>query len=188
MSDLTDAADRLNSTIALLVALTATALALTNIKGGNVVQRMATARSQSVNAWAHYQAKSLKQSLAQSAVDQLELQAQLADRIEVRGRLASKVAEYRGQVDRYEGEKLQIKLRAEGHEKEYDRLNLSDDQLDLAEACLSMALALYGVTALTRRRSLLYLSVLVAVWGAAHAVAGFAGWGFRPEWFAQVLG
>jgi hypothetical protein len=186
MSDLTD--DRLNNTIALLVAVTATALALTNIKDGNVVQRMSVARSQSVNAWAHYQAKSLKQSLAQSALDQLELQAQIVDRFEVRARITSKVAGYRGEIERYEGEKLQIKLKAESFEKDYERLNFTDDQLDMAEACLSMALALYGVTALTRRRWLLYLSGFVAVWGTAHALAGFAGWGFRPEWFAQVLG
>lgn len=182
------AGDRLNNTIALLVALTATVLALVNIKDGNVVQAMSVARTQAANAWSYFQAKSTKQALAQSALDQLELQAELVEgRPEVKARLAARVVEYRGNVERYEREKGEIKQKAEAFEKEYDRLNVIDDQLDIAEACLSMALALYGVTALLANRRLLWLSMLVAVSGLALALAGFAGWAYRPEWFAKLL-
>lgn len=182
------AGDRLNSAIALLVALTATVLALVNIKDGNVVQAMSVARTQAANAWSYFQAKSTKQALAQAALDQLELQAELFEgRPEVKARLVARVEQYRGNVDRYEREKAEVRQKAEAFEKEYERLNVVDDQLDIAEACLSMALALYGVTALLGNRRLLWLSVLVAGGGFALAVGAFAGWTYRPEWFARLL-
>src|SRR5262249_56663634 len=56
---------RLNSIIALLVAVAATLMALDNIKDGNIGQAMAQAQAHTVDAWSYYQAKSTKQNLAQ---------------------------------------------------------------------------------------------------------------------------
>ena len=66
-----------------------------------------------------------------------------------------------------EQEKAQVKAEAEQSARDYDALNVHDDQFDLAEACLSVAVALAGVTALTRKRWLFGLAF------------GFAGIGFR---------
>ena len=63
---------RLNSVIALLVAIAATLMALDNIKDGNVVQAMAQDQARQVDAWSYYQAKSTKQNLAEATIDQLE--------------------------------------------------------------------------------------------------------------------
>jgi uncharacterized protein involved in type VI secretion and phage assembly len=180
--------DRLHSTIAVLVALTASFMAIANIKNGNVVQNMSVAQSKAVDSWAHYQAKSLKESLAQAAVDQLVLQGSLDDvKPAVRAKLDATLAEYRAKVLRYEKEKDEIRQRAEGHEAEYKRLSTVDDQLDMCEACLSLALALYGITALTRRRRLLYLSTAISLWGAVLGLAAFLGWNVRPAWLAALL-
>jgi hypothetical protein len=51
---------RLNSLIAVMVAVVATFMALCNIKDGNVGQAMAQAQSKAVDAWSYYQAKSVK--------------------------------------------------------------------------------------------------------------------------------
>lgn len=181
--------DRLHSTIAILVALTATLMALCNIKDGNVVQAMSVARSRAVDTWTHFQAKSLKQALAQSALDWLELELDVNDawKSEVRARVGAKAGDYRAKVLRYESEKDELRTRAEAFEREYVRLNVIDDQFDVAEACLSLALALFGITALTRRRRLLHLSLAFSAWGIAQGAAGFAGWNLQPGWLVRIL-
>lgn len=181
--------DRLHSAIALLVALTATFMAVCNIKDGNIVQAMSVARSKAVDTWAHYQAKSLKQALALGSIDQMELTLGTSDtlRADMRTRVEARLKDAREKVTRYEAEKDELKARAEAFEKEYERLNESDDEFDVAEACLSLALALYGITALTRRRRLLWLSVAISLWGGVQGVAGFAGVSVRPAWLARLL-
>ncbi|HEX3067758.1 MAG TPA: DUF4337 family protein, partial [Thermoanaerobaculia bacterium] len=64
---------RLNSIIALLVAIAATFMAVCNVKDGNIVQAMAQAQANGVDAWSYYQAKGTKQNLAISAREQVEL-------------------------------------------------------------------------------------------------------------------
>lgn len=54
------AESRLNSYIAICVAVTATFMALCNIKGGNIVQNMSKTQSKAVNDWTYFQSKSTK--------------------------------------------------------------------------------------------------------------------------------
>src|SRR5215467_1349201 len=64
---------RLNAAIAALVAVSATFMALNNVKDGNIVQAMQQALVNSVDEWAYYQAKGTKENLATSAREQIEL-------------------------------------------------------------------------------------------------------------------
>jgi hypothetical protein len=64
---------RLNSIVAILVALAATLMALDNIKDGNITQAMAQAQTHAVDAWSFYQAKSTKQNIAEATLDQLQV-------------------------------------------------------------------------------------------------------------------
>jgi chromosome segregation ATPase len=176
------AVSRLHSIVAILVALAATLMALDNIKDGNVTQAMAQAQTHAVDAWSYYQAKSTKQNLAEATIDQLQAvrettaagNAGLSD-------LDKRIAGYRAQAARYEKEKADIKAQAEGYEHEYDRLNLHDDQFDLSDAGLSVAIALLGVTALTRKRWLLALAGVFLLVGVTFALAGFFAWPLHPD-------
>jgi DNA repair ATPase RecN len=176
------AVSRLHSIVAILVALAATLMALDNIKDGNVTQAMAQAQTHAVDAWSYYQAKSTKQNLAEATIDQLQAvrettaagNAGLAD-------LDKRIASYQAQAARYEKEKADIKAQAEGYEHEYDRLNLHDDQFDLSDAGLSVAIALLGVTALTRKRWLLALAGVFLLVGVTFALAGFLAWPLHPD-------
>jgi len=99
-----------------------------------------------------------------------------------------KIAEYEGNARRYAAEKEDIKQQAKAFEQEYDRLNVHDDQFDMAEASMSVAIALFGVTALTRKRWLLGVASVLASFGALLGLAGFFGWRFRPDFLARLLG
>jgi hypothetical protein len=180
---------RINTVVALSVAITATFTALCNVKDGNIVQGMEQEQAQTVDAWAYYQAKGTKQNVAQSALDQLQLQRELSPNVsaEARAIIDKKVAEYGEKIKLYESEKVAIAKTAQGHKNEYDRLNFHDDQFDMAEALMSIAIALFGVTALTQKPALLVTALVFAGLGALMGLAGFLGLGLHPGFLARLL-
>src|SRR5438876_9481058 len=62
---------RLNLRIALAVAVLATFMGITKVKDDNIVQAMLQAKSDAVDTWSEFQAKSTKQHLSEVAADEL---------------------------------------------------------------------------------------------------------------------
>jgi DNA-directed RNA polymerase beta subunit len=180
---------RLNTIVAACVALVATFMALCNTKDGNIVQAMAQAQAQAVDQWSYYQAKGVKQNLAESTMEQMQLQRDTTPNInpEARKQFDDKIADHASQVKKYDDEKKAIKKQAEDLEAQYNELNNHDDQFDMAEALLSVAIALFGVTALTQKRWLLGVAGVFAAVGVVMGVAGFARLGIHPDWLARFL-
>ena len=180
---------RLNTIVALAVLLSATFLAICNVKDGNIVQGMQQAQANAVDAWSYYQAKSTKLHFAEGMVDQIAIERDTLPGLtdEGRAKLDKKIAEYTAQTKQFERDKERIKESAEEYQKEYDRLNFRDDQFDMCEASLSIALAVFGVTALTQKRWLLAVAVAFAVFGTLLGVCGFLGYNFHPSVLAKLL-
>jgi len=173
---------RLNSIIALLVAIAATCMALGNIKDGNIGQGMTQAQAKMVDTWSYFQAKSTKQALAEATVDELlALKAATPASSPTHAELDKRIASYRDNVARYEKEKAALKTEAEGYQQQYDTLNLHDDQFDLSDAAFSVSIALLGVTALTRKRWLMGMAGVFLFIGVLFSVAGFLGWSLHPD-------
>jgi hypothetical protein len=170
----------LGSIVALLVALAATFVALASVKDRNITLRMDQAQAKSVDTWNYYQAKSTKQNLAEATLDELmalkgAAPAAAAPEIEKR------ITEYEKQVKRYEHEKGEVKEEAENYEHKYESLNEQHDLFDLSDAAMSVAIALLGVTALTRKKWLLGVAAIFLLTGVFFGVAGFMNWGIHPE-------
>lgn len=184
------AESRLNGFVALFVAVVATFMALCNVKDGNVVQAMQQAQAKAVDQWAYYQSKSTKQHIAENTADLLRAQLDLNPglKAEARMKIEGKIAAQEAAAKKYEVEKNQIRAEAEGAAKEYDALNVHDDQFDLAEACLSVGIALAGVTALTRKRWLFGLALGMAAVGLLFGLAGFLHWKLHSDVMAKLLG
>jgi hypothetical protein len=180
----------LNGLVAVSVAIVATFIALCNVKAGNIGQAMAQAQANSVDAWAYYQAKGTKLNIAEAARDGLVLQREISGTLtpEAQAKLDKKIAEYEVKIKTYDKEKAEIKKSAEGYQAEYDRLNDRDDQFDMADALASVAIALLGITALTRKRRLLYVAWVFAGFGVLLGIAGFAGLNIHPDFLARILG
>jgi DNA repair ATPase RecN len=182
---------RLNSIIALLVAITATFMALMSVKAGNLGQGMQQEQALMVNGWSYYQSKSTKQNLAEATLTQLQVQREIGSATLPPAALAdldARIKKYESNVQRYEVEKNEIKAQAEGHQKEYDSLNLHDDQFDLSDAALSVCIALFGVTALTQKRPLLAVAILFMAFGVFFGLAGFFRWDVHPDALTSFLG
>jgi hypothetical protein len=180
----------LNSIVAIVVSVFATFMALGNIKDGNIVQAMAQAQAKMVDSWSYYQSKGMKRHLAQSMADQMQMQLDTQPSLTpaARAHIESKMEDYHKEAARYDSEQQEIKKQAEGLAAEYDRLNVHDDQFDMAEAALSVAIALAGVTALTRKRWLLILVFLFGGLGLVMGIAGFTGAAIHPDALARFLG
>ncbi len=184
-----DARSKLNSIIAASVAIVATFMAVCNVKGGNVVQAMGKTQSEVIDTWSFFQAKSTKQNLAEAAIDQLTLQRETAHLTDAQNATLDKRLEsYREKVARYETEKNDLKKKVDGLEKEYERLNVKDDQFDISESLLSIGIALLGITALTQKRPLLVVALGLSGFGLVIGLSGFLGWNLRPEWLAKIIG
>jgi hypothetical protein len=78
--------------------------------------------------------------------------------------------------------------KAKALEAEYDRLNFHDDQFDMSDAFLSIAVALAAVASLVDAYWLLYVAWGSGAFGLLMGMAGFVGLNLRPEWIARLLG
>jgi hypothetical protein len=189
ITEVGDSRSGLNTTIAVIVAVSAAFVALCNVKDGNIVQAMAQAQANSVDAWSYYQAKSTKQHIAEGMIDQVTIQRDTMPNLspDAKALLDRKIADYAAKAKQYDAEKAKIKQSAEDFQRDYDRLNFRDDQFDMAEASLSLSIALLGVTALTQKRWLLLVGVIFAAFGVALGVSGFLGYNIHPSFIAKLL-
>jgi uncharacterized protein DUF4337 len=170
----------LGSIVALLVALAATFVALASVKDRNITLRMDQAQAKSVDTWNYYQAKSTKQNLAEATLDEL-IALKGAAPAAAGPEIEKRITEYEKQVKRYEHEKGEVKEEAEGFEHKYESLNEQHDLFDLSDAAMSVAIALLGVTALTRKKWLLGVAAVFLLTGVFFGVAGFMNWAIHPE-------
>ena len=184
------AESRFNGFIALFVAVVATFMALCNVKDGNVVQAMQQSQAKTVDQWAYYQSKSTKQHIAENSADMLKVQLEMNPGLkpDIRARVEAKVLAQEAAAKNYEKEKDQIKAVAEQAAKDYDAMNIHDDQFDLAEACLSVAVALAGITVLTKKRWLFGVAGVFASLGFLYGLAGFFHWNLHSDLMAKILG
>ena len=170
----------LGSIVALLVALAATFVALVSVKDRNITLRMDQAQAKSVDTWNYYQAKSTKQNLAEATLDEL-VALKGAAPAAAAAAIEKRITDYEKQVKRYEHEKGEVKEEAEGYEHKYESLNQQHDLFDLSDAAMSVAIALLGVTALTRKKWLLGVAAVFLLTGVFFGVAGFMNWQIHPE-------
>src|ERR1051326_6867752 len=66
---------RLNTWVAITVALLATFLGICNVKDDNIVQGMQQAQADKIDDWSFYQARNLREEVANATATQLRLQA-----------------------------------------------------------------------------------------------------------------
>ena len=176
---------RLNRLVAATVVILTVFMAISKVKDDNIVQAMQKAKSESVDAWAEYQSARVKLHIEENSLATLRL----LETTGVDKALAAKqAAEYEADIKKYQARSAETMKKAKDLEAEYDRLNFRDDQFDMSDAFLSIAVALAAVAALTELFWLLAVAWGSGALGLTFGIAGFAGFNLRPEWLAQLLG
>ncbi len=170
---------KLNSYIALIVAISATFMAVCNIKDGNIVQAMSQAQSHSVDAWSYFQAKSTKQLITENTLMILS---------ENKNTTSEQKKKFEDKISQFGREKDEIKAKAEAFEKEYDDLNVFDDQFDMTDAFLSIAIALFGISALTQKKWLFYFASGLSATGIFFGIMAFMRISVHLGFISKILG
>lgn len=177
---------RLNAMVAVTIAVLATFMGICKIKDDNVVQAMQQAQADKLDHWNFYQARNIRQEVATATITQLQLARM--------GRAGPEAAAYDEAIARYQkiaaeqaGKKEELKKQAEQDQKTYDGLNFHDDQFDLSDAALALAIALLAVTALTHQRWLYWLTLVPTAFGVFMGLSGLLGWTFHPDALVRLL-
>ena len=171
---------KINARVAVMVAITATFMALCNVKDGNIVQAMSQAQAHAIDAWSYYQAKSTKEAIATNALEVLKVQKLPANE--------TLITKYEAEVARYEKEKATIKKQAEGYQQEYEDINVFDDQFDMTDALLTISIAMFGIASLTQKKWLLYFASCVSILGIIIGVAAFFHISLHSDFVSKILG
>ena len=177
---------RLNATVAVTVALLSTVMGVCKVKDDNIVQAMQQAQADKVDHYAFYQARNLREELARATVTQLRLQAAGKPAPE-RGDWDSAIAQYEKVAADQAAKKADLLQQAEQDGKNYDALNYRDDQFDLADAGISIAIATLAIASLTQAWWLYLLALVPGLFGTFMGIAGLAGWHVHPQFLAGLL-
>jgi hypothetical protein len=161
-------------------------MGICKVKDDNIVQAMQQAQADKLDHWSFYQARNLRQDLAEATATQLRL-ARAA-------RAPADRADYDAAIARYEAKaadealkKASLKTDAARDQATYDRLNYRDDQFDLCDAALAIAIALLAVTALTKTWWLYWGAWLPMTFGVVMGLAGLLEWAVHPAALTRLL-
>lgn len=180
--------ERLNIWVAITVALLATFMGICKVKDDNIVQAMQQAQANKIDHWAFYQARNIREEVAKSTLIQLQVQVlNPANTGQQTQALKAAIANYEKLAQDQKLKKEELKRQAEQDQLDYDAFNYVDDQFDLSDALLAIAISLLAVTALTKQRWLYFLSLVPTGFGVVMGLAGLANWKIHPDFLIRLL-
>lgn len=168
---------RLNDLVAVTVVILTVFLAVGKVKDDNIVQAMQKAQSDAVDAWAEYQSSRIKLHVDENGLTTLRLLESLGN-ID-KDFAAKQAAQYQADIKKYEARSAETMAKAKALEGEYNRLNVHDDQFDMSEAFISIAIALSAVGALVDSFPLFYIAWGSGALGIIFGMAGFFNLGLH---------
>lgn len=185
-ADAGNARNRLNTLVAISVALLATFMGIGKVKDDNIVQAMQQAQAAKIDNYTWYQARNIREEVANATVAQLTVQAAAAPPA-TQLTFQEQIKKYQAIAQDQEEKKRTQQAAADQADKTYNELNLHDDQFDLSDAMLALAISLLAMTALTQKRWLFILSMVPTVFGVVMGLAGLIGWRLHPDLLTRLL-
>ena len=179
-------ARHLNTWVAITVALLATFMGICKVRDDNLVQAMQQAQADKIDHWSFYQARNIRQEIAQTQVDQLELMAS-GQSVALQAKAAPLIARYKALAAEQKQKKTDLQKQAIADQTLYDALNFHDDQFDLADALTAIAISLLALTSLTQRKWLFWVALAAAVFGVVMGLAGLLSWQIHPDALSRLL-
>jgi len=151
--------------LALSTAIMAVLAALTTLYMGKFSSRAIMTQGQESDQWAFYQAKSIKQHAFEMNKKALSLQyrSQKGLPADVAADYEKTLTKYDDEIKRYDGEKKDIKDKAEGIAKTKLKAQEMGGNFAYALIFLQIALMLSSLASLTKRHYLWYIALLCNV-------------------------
>jgi len=177
---------RLNSMVAISVALLATFMAICKVKDDNIVQAMQQAQADKIDNYSWYQARNIREEVANATLTQLKL-AQASAPSQLHDMYDEQIKTYQALVQDQDEKKKVQQADADKADRTYNELNFHDDQFDLSDAMLALAISLLAVTALTQKRWLFMIAMVPTFFGVLMGVAGLLSWHIHPNFLTRLL-
>jgi hypothetical protein len=167
-----------NRKIALLIAIIALCLALSETLGKGAQTESISKNVESSNLWAFFQAKSIRRTVVQTASEQSKLSLGSVGDDAAKAALQKQIddwqktaARYRSEPETGEGQE-QLSERAKHAEEERDLAEAKYHHYELASAAFQIGIVLASATIITGIVVLAWISGLLAVAGIAFTALG----------------
>ena len=167
-----------NKKIALLIAVIALFLALSETLGKGAQTESISKNVEASNLWAFFQAKSIRRTVVQSVSDQAKLSLGVMGDDAAKGALQKQIddwqktaARYRSEPETGEGTE-QLAQRAKHAEEERDLAMAKYHHFEIASAAFQIGIVLASATIITGMIVLAWVSGILAVAGIAITVLG----------------
>ena len=177
---------KLNTLVAISVALLATFMGICKTKDDNIVQAMQQAQADKIDNYSWYQARNIREEIAKATIAELTAQSAAAPP-QAQQSYQDKIKDYQAIVQDQVQKKSIQQADAQKADKTYNDLNYHDDQFDLSDAMLALAISLLALTALTQKRWLFVLAMLPTFFGIVMGLAGLFGWSIHPNVLIRML-
>jgi hypothetical protein len=177
---------QLNTMVAITVALLATFMGICKVKDDNIVQAMQQAQADKIDNYSWYQARNIREEVARATLAQLTLQAGSASP-QNQAAYQEQIKAYAAIAEEQAEKKKTQQAAADQADKTYNELNFHDDQFDLSDAMLALAISLLAMTALTQKRWLFVLALVPTLFGIIMGLAGLFNWHIHPDALSRLL-
>ena len=170
--------DQFSKRVALLIAVLAALLAVTELGERNASKRFIAEDVRSNDLWAFFQAKTIRQTVVRTAGELLEAEAPLLPS-DARAAADKRLAQWRDAAARYESEpstgegRHELLERAQAAEAARDHAHAADELFEKAAAALQLAIVLASAAVITRVVGLAYLAGGLGVIGLAICAVGW---------------
>ena len=171
-------AENHNKKIALLIAVIALCLALSETLGKGAQTESISKNVEASNLWAFFQAKSIRRNVVQTAADQAKLSLGAASDDAAKAALQKQIDDWQKTAERYrsdpksgEGQE-QLSERAKHAEEERDLATAKYHHFELASAAFQIGIVLASATIITGMIALAWISGLLALAGIAFTALG----------------
>ena len=167
-----------NKNIALLIAVIALFLALSETLGKSAQTEAISQNVEASNLWAFFQAKSIRRTVVQSVSDQAKLSLGVMGDDAAKGALQKQIddwqktaARYRSEPETGEGSE-QLSERAKHAEHERDLAMAKYHHFEVASAAFQIGIVLASATIITGMIALAWISGLLALTGLVFTAIG----------------
>lgn len=170
--------DPSNRKIALLIAVLAAVLALSETLGKSAQTASLGANIEASNLWSFFQAKTIRMTTLRTAAESLEAELPQVSRPETREALEKRIAEWKKTSARYDTEpetqegRKELAARAKLAEQKRDRSLAAYHHYELSSAALQIAIVLASAEVITGVVLLGWLSAGLGVVGLAFCAIG----------------
>lgn len=166
-----------NRKVAMLIAVLALVLAISETLGKSAQTAGLSANIEASNLWAFFQAKTVRMTVLRTAGEQLEAELPSADP-KAREALEKRIAGWKKTSERYDTEpetqegRRELAARAKAAEKKRDYSLAAYHHFEVASAAVQIAIVLASAEVITGVAALVWLSGALGVVGIAFCVIG----------------